>query len=78
MALEENEIRRILAQCAGQEPPDPWVTGVTLVTASERIEGGVEAVDGDLAVITTVTGERRVPISEIVNVLLHMQSPGRE
>lgn len=49
-----------------------------MVTASEQITGDVQGLDGDLAVISTASGERRVALREIVNLLLHAQSPGPE
>lgn len=78
MRLDEAEIRRILAQCAADAPPGSWLTGITVVTASEEITGDVDRLDGNVAVISTTSGQRTVPVPEIVNVLLHAESAGPE
>ena len=49
-----------------------------MVTWRERIEGTVKELDGDTTVLSTAVGERRVAVAEILNVLLHLESPPPE
>jgi hypothetical protein len=72
------EIPAVLADLA-RKSPGSWVTGVGLVTRSSgTIEGVLESLEDDVAVLPTPSGERRVRIAEIENVLVHLASPGPE
>lgn len=78
MALDAAEARNVLLHCVGRDHSNSWVTRVTVVTASEQIEGLIKAVNGDHAIVDTATGERRVPIADVHNVLVHLESQGPE
>jgi hypothetical protein len=71
MTLETSEVRRILEFWVG---PTSRLNAITLVTSSERINGTAKALDGDVVIIATTDGERRVAITEVENLLLHQQS----
>jgi hypothetical protein len=42
------------------------------------VDGVPSRLEGDCAVVSTAAGERRVPIAEIENVELQLESPGPE
>jgi hypothetical protein len=77
-AADETDIPALLADLA-RKRTGSWVTGVGLVTRSSgTIEGVLESLEDNVAVLSTPTGERRIRIAEIENVLLHLTSPGPE
>jgi hypothetical protein len=75
---EGNDIPALLADLA-RKGHGSWVTRVGLVTRSSgTVEGVLEGLEDDVAVVSTPAGERRVPIAEIENLSVHLTSPGPE
>ncbi len=79
MTTDEIDFHAMLRDLADNDDPYSWVVGVGLVTRTAgTIEGVLNRVDDDVAVLSTAAGERRVPMTEVENVIWHLESPGPE
>jgi len=75
---EESDIRAAL-MAAIEPKPGSWVTGVGLDTRSAgTIEATSARLEGDVAILSTPAGERRISLADIEDVLIHVRSPGPE
>jgi hypothetical protein len=73
------ELRRLLDE-SGEAYT--WVTGKMelILRSGETIEGELVALERDdsVVVMDTAAGPRRVDVSEVVNTIIQMASPGAE
>jgi hypothetical protein len=71
MSAKTSEARRVLELCLA---PGSKLESITLITSSGQIKGTATALDGDVVVMATRAGKRRIPIASIETLLLHQRS----
>ena len=75
---KKSDIRSALTTL-GNPSPGSWVIGIEVITRStEAIKATAARVEGDVAILSTTAGERRIALVEIEDLLIEFCSPGPE
>lgn len=79
--LSAQEVRELVSDLIVQKDEEyTWVTGeVELITRSDgEVRGQLKSADESSVVLATGAEDRRIRFEDVVNVLVHMSSPGPE